>query len=77
MKILKEIINDLESLPNNPERKKYLISVITDPNVPRGDLRRFVCREILESDFLQNVFRPTFLEIVKMKIHNLKNFLKR
>ena len=71
MKILKQIINDLESLPNNPERKKYLISVISDPNVPRGDLRRFVCKDMLESKFIETFFRPTIMENVKMKLKKL------
>lgn len=81
MKTFNMILSVLKQMKDNEERKDFLKSIVSDKNISRDDLRKITCQTFIESNFVENYFKPSFKEIVKsrLKIFPLifKNKLKK
>lgn len=54
MKEYFQLIKELDNLPDNMVREKYLMDIKKNPLIPRHDLRRIACNILLESNFIEN-----------------------
>ncbi|MGC5746831.1 hypothetical protein [Chryseobacterium sp. NFX27] len=76
MKTFNIILSVLKQMKDNQERKDFLKSVVSDKNISRDDLRRITCQTFIESNFVDNYFKPSFKEIVKSRLKILPKFFK-
>lgn len=53
MKEYYQLIKELDDIPDNLARKKYLMGIKQNPLIPRHDLRRIACNILLESNFIE------------------------
>ncbi|WP_419871075.1 hypothetical protein [Chryseobacterium sp. CT-SW4] len=58
MKEYYQLIKELDNLPDNMAREKYLMDIKQNPLIPRHDLRRIACNILLESKFIETNY-PT------------------
>lgn len=62
------ILSVLKQMNDNEERKDFLNSIVSDKNISGDDMRKITCKNILESNFVDNYFKPSFKEIVKSRL---------
>lgn len=77
MKTHEMILSVLKQMENNDERKEFLNSIVNDKNISKDDLRKIACKTFIESNFVDNYFKVTFEEIVKLRLKNLSQFFNR
>lgn len=71
MKEYYQLIKELDNLPDNMAREKYLMDIKKNPLIPRHDLRRISCNIILECNFIENNYP---IETKKERKKNYKYF---
>lgn len=67
MKEYYQLIKELDNLPNNMAREKYLMDIKQNPLIPRHDLRRIACNILLESKFIETNY-PTEIKNTIRKV---------
>lgn len=77
MKELNELIKDLDFLPNNDERKKYLYSIRSNPNLGRHELKRLACNILIDYNFVEEYYRLSFKESLKKHSKKITSFFIR
>lgn len=77
MREFHQIINILDSLPNNKTRKEYLESIRKNPNIARHDFKRISCNVLIENDFINTYYRIDFAEFVKIKGQQMIRFFEK
>lgn len=58
MKTFNNVLSVLKQMKDNEQRKDFLKSVVSDKNISRDDLRRITCQTFIESNFVDNYFKP-------------------
>lgn len=76
MKTFNNVLSVLKQMKDNEQRKDFLKSVVSDKNISRDDLRRITCQTFIESNFVDNYFKPSFKEIVKSRLKIFPKFFK-
>lgn len=77
MREFHQIINILDSLPNNKTRKEYLESIRKNPNIARHDFKRISCNVLIQNDFVNTYYRIDFAEFVKIKGQQMIGFFEK
>lgn len=76
MKTFNMILSDLKQMKDNEERKSFLQSIVSDKNISRDDLRKITCQTFIESNFIDNYFKPSFKEIAKSRLNIFLSIFK-
>lgn len=77
MREFHQIINILDSLPNNKTRKDYLESIRKNPNIARHDFMRVSCNVLVQNNFIDTYYRLGFTESVKIKGQKMIEFFEK
>ena len=64
LKMINELIQEINGLNTNKERKEYLLSIRRNPNISRHDFRRIACNVLLDSDFIESYYKTDFVDLV-------------
>lgn len=77
MKTFNSILSILKQMENNEERTDFLNLIVNDKNIPRDDLRKITCKTFIENNFVENYFKLSFVEIVKLRVKKLYQFFSK
>lgn len=75
MKVVQDIIKQLDDLPNNKARKEYLEN--ERKRISKSDIRRFALNIMINDDFVEKYYRFELIENVYKFFKSLFNFKKQ
>ncbi len=75
--MINQLIQELDGLHTNKERKEYLLSIRRNPNIGRHDFRRIACNVLLDSNFIDNYYKTDFVDFIKKQLKKLGGFFTK